>query len=60
MVYLVLTSINGAVSFCNRIFQLNDFERAKQHIHMLRISMPNYRNFSARKIEAFEQQQAAT
>ena len=59
MVYLVLTSINGAVTFCNRIFQLHDFERAKQHVHMLQIRMPNYLNFSACKIEAFEQQQVA-
>ena len=52
MVYLVLTSINGAVGFAIAIF---NFERTKQHVHTLYISMPSYRNFSARKVKAVEQ-----
>ena len=35
-----------------------DFERTKQHGQTFHISMPNYRNFSARKIKAFKQQVA--
>ena len=38
---------------------LNDSEKTKQHVHTLDIRTPNYRNFSARKIKAFEQQQGA-
>ena len=36
-----------------------NFEKTKQHNHMLDIITPNYRNFSARKIKAFEQLQGA-
>ena len=35
-----------------------NFERIKQHVHSFHISMPNYCNFSACKIKAFEQQSA--
>ena len=36
---------------------LSDFEKTKQHVRTLDISTSNYRNFSARKIKAFQQQQ---
>ena len=39
----------------SQFLTLNDFEKTKQHVHTLRISMPNYRNFFARKIKAFKQ-----
>ena len=53
--------MGGLFSF-NRLMELLvfatavfNFEKTKQYVHTLDISTPNYRNFSARKIKAFEQ-----